>query len=258
MEGFVPLIKPSEIFFNCLEINDSTLSYQQLLFGESPDKNDDLMFFSKVKSLMRKLLISVDKVNTIYTLTGRENVHISEILEIYQEKTHIYDCTQLKIKVPIQTTAKFLENCIGFLDISYKANNWKSIYEGVLSDFEERAIKFKDLSLETKTFLATGLENIEKMKSSMQNAIERVSKFELVKFLNEKFIKGLKFPICLTSKNMRISVLESFRKKIDKKKALALEEAFYNGDLMLLNQDECIHKKMDEAGAHVFLFEGCS
>lgn len=34
---------------------------------------------------MRKLLISIDKVNTTYNLTGRKNMNISEILDTYQE-----------------------------------------------------------------------------------------------------------------------------------------------------------------------------
>ena len=256
MKGYQNLIKPSDIYLCFIDIfypQGSFSSYQDLLFK---DRNEGI--FVKTKNLMRKLLISIDKVNTIYTLTGRENMHISEILEIYQEKSHIYDYTVLKTKqkIPLDTTAKFLNNCIESLENSYKINNWKRIHELMIEDYENRTIQFQDILMENKIGLSMALENLEKLNNLSQTALERYSKLELIKVLNENIIKNLKLPICLTSQEMRVSILQSLKKKIEKKKFQQLEENFDNCKIMLLNQDECIHHKLEEIGIHCFMLNG--
>lgn len=208
----------------------------------------------KVKNFMRRILISIDKVNTIYTLTGHENIHISEIIQIYQEKSHIYDYTEWKVqgKIPIQTTAKFLSNCIELLEMPYKINNWKRIYEEIYDEYEERNILFKNLAFQNKGFLSMSLENLSKNESSIQSSLRKYTKFELFYRVNEKFLKNILLPKCLTSKDMRQAIVDKFKKKLDKKKMAVLEPFLTNNKLMLEDQEECIHKKMDQIGIHGF------
>ena len=261
IQGYQNLITPSEIYLCFIDINypcGPFISFQELLFREPPGPSEESRVLSKTVNLLRKLLISIDKVNSVYTLTGRENVHISDILEMYQEKSHIYDYTELKTKnkMPIETTAKFLNNLIEIMDIKYKANNWKKINERMSEDFDKRSCFFNDLLLETKSIISMALENLEKANSSMQVSIEKCLKFHFVKILNEKVIKNMKMPICLTSGDIRTNILETFRKKVEKKKFLAMEDTFSNDKFMLMKQEECIHQRMDEAGVHCFILTG--
>lgn len=257
MKNYQNLIKPSQIFLFFFEISSkygSFTSYHDLLYKESLLKGDEQKnLLIKVQNLLRKMLISIDKVNTIYTLTGRENAHISEIIEIYQEKSHIYDYTELKTqKIPLPFTAKFLNNCVELLDISYKINNWKKIYETILDDYEERRLFFRSLAFENKEFLSLALENLEKNSSSLKNSFEKYTKFELIQRMNEKFFNGLTFPKCLTSQEMRMSIVEKYKKKFDKKKLAAIDHFLQNERLLLMDQDECIHKKLYDLGLHFF------
>jgi hypothetical protein len=260
MSGYQNLIKPSDIYLCFIDIKYPCgfISFNEFLFKENTESTEEARLLSKTVNLMRKMLISIDKVNTVYTLTGRENAHISEILEMYQEKSHIYDYTELKMKqkIPIDTMAKFLTNCIDWLDIKYKANNWKQINEKMTEDYEKRSCKFQDILLQSKSTLSMVLENLEKANNSIQISLERCLKFHFIRILHERIIKNLKLPICLTSGEIRTNILNAFMKKVEKKKFQTMEESFLNNKMMLMNQDECIHQKMDEAGIHCFILNG--
>lgn len=263
MPGVTNLVKPSEIQVCLVDIAYPCGPFgvfQDLLFLDPTDPDESSRLLSKAVTLVRKMLISIDKVNTVYTLTGRENVHISEILEMYQEKAHIYDYTQLKTRhrIPIETTAKFLNSCIEKLEGHLTANNWKKIHEKMIAELEERSSRLDKILLENKMALTMALQSLEKANNAMQVSLDRGLKHQLIRIINEKVISNLQFPVCVTSGQIRQNILSNFGKKLDKKKLASLEDQFMGARLMVTDLSECIHQRMDDAGVHCFLLYGTS